>query len=62
MNEYYDVLQLLKKFGIYIYTGKKSQDSIVMESEIKELYDYQFIDKQTYLQALLILRREINKT
>ncbi|PIC65389.1 hypothetical protein CSV79_01850 [Sporosarcina sp. P13] len=61
MNEFYDVLQLLKKFGVIIYTGNKRQDSIVMESEVKELYDHQFIDKQTYLQALLVLRREINK-
>ncbi len=30
-----------------------------MESEVKELYDYQFIDQQTYLQALLVLRKEI---
>ncbi len=30
-----------------------------MESEVKELYDHQFIDQQTYLQAVLVLRREI---
>ncbi|GKV64608.1 MULTISPECIES: YqgQ family protein [Sporosarcina] len=59
MNEFYDVLQLLKRFGIIIYTGNKKQDSILMESEVKELYDYQFIDQQTYLQALLVLRKEI---
>ncbi|ARD46799.1 hypothetical protein SporoP37_00140 [Sporosarcina sp. P37] len=58
MNEFYDVLQLLKRFGIIIYTGNKKQDSMIMESEVKELYDHQFIDQQTYLQALLVLRRE----
>lgn len=61
MNEFYDVLQLLKRFGIIIYTGNKKQDSILMESEIRELYDYQFIDQQTYLQAMLVLRKQITK-
>ncbi|WP_301107393.1 YqgQ family protein [Sporosarcina sp.] len=59
MNEFYDVLQLLKRYGVIIYTGNKRQDSILMESEVKELYDHQFIDQQTYLQAVLVLRREI---
>lgn len=58
MNEFYDVMKLLKRFGVIIYTGNKRQDSMVMESEVKELYDHQFIDQQTYIQALLVLRRE----
>ncbi|ARK20094.1 DUF910 domain-containing protein [Sporosarcina sp. P26b] len=58
MNEFYDVMKLLKRFGVIIYTGNKMQDSLVMESEVKELYDRQFIDQQTYIQALLVLRRE----
>ncbi|PID16814.1 hypothetical protein CSV63_02705 [Sporosarcina sp. P34] len=58
MNEFYDVMKLLKRYGVIIYTGNKRQDSIVMESEVKELYDHQFIDQQTYMQALLVLRRE----
>ncbi len=29
-----------------------------MESEVKELFDRQFIDQQTYIQALLVLRKE----
>ncbi|ARJ37419.1 DUF910 domain-containing protein [Sporosarcina sp. P21c] len=58
MNEFYDVMKLLKRFGVIIYTGNKKQDSMVMESEVKELYDHQFIDQQTYIQALLVLRRE----
>ncbi|ARF15847.1 DUF910 domain-containing protein [Sporosarcina sp. P3] len=58
MNEFYDVMKLLKRFGVIIYTGDKRQDSMVMESEVKELYDHQFIDQQTYIQALLVLRRE----
>ncbi|PIC87931.1 MULTISPECIES: YqgQ family protein [unclassified Sporosarcina] len=58
MNEFYDVMKLLKRFGVIIYTGNKRQDSMIMESEVKELYDHQFIDQQTYIQALLVLRRE----
>lgn len=58
MNSFYDVLQLLKRFGVIIYTGNKKQDSILMKSEIKELFDHQFIDQQTYMQAVLVLRKE----
>lgn len=58
MNEFYDVMKLLKRFGVIIYTGNKRQDSMIMESEVKELYDHHFIDQQTYIQALLVLRRE----
>lgn len=57
MNEFFDVVQLLKRFGVLVYTGNRKQDSIVMEQEVKELFEHQFIDRQTYLQAVLVLRK-----
>lgn len=58
MKSTYDIRQLLKRFGIYIYTGTKMGDIEVMENEIRDLYQYQLIDVSTYRQALLVLRSE----
>ncbi|CAM4226893.1 hypothetical protein AT575_05490 [Streptococcus penaeicida] len=58
MKTLYDVQQLLKNFGIYIYIGKRLYDIEVMKIELKRLYDNGLIDKMDYLNAELILRRE----
>ncbi|WEV45891.1 YqgQ family protein [Streptococcaceae bacterium ESL0687] len=58
MKNLYDVQQLLKRFGIYIYLGKRIYDIELMKIELKNLYDSGLIDRDDYLQAELILRRE----
>lgn len=59
MNHFLDVLQLLKRFGIFIYTGNQQTDIEMMISEVKELYDNGLIVKEEYLPALLILKKEL---
>ncbi|MGG0667612.1 YqgQ family protein [Sporosarcina koreensis] len=59
MNHYLDVLQLLKRFGIFIYTGNQKTDIEMMMSEVKELYENGLIMKEDYLPALLILKKEL---
>lgn len=59
MNNYLDVLQLLKRFGVFIYTGDQKTDIELMISEVKELYDTGLIMKEDYMPALLILKREL---
>ena len=61
MNNYLDVLQLLKRFGIFIYTDDQKTDIEMMLSEVQELYDSGLIMKEDYLPALLILKRELIK-
>ncbi|MFC5603551.1 YqgQ family protein [Sporosarcina koreensis] len=61
MNHFLDVLQLLKRFGIFIYTGNQQTDIEMMMSEVKELYDNGLILKEDYLPALLILKKELSK-
>ena len=39
MKDYFGVLQLLKRFGIYVYTGNRKDDIELMLSEVKDLYD-----------------------
>lgn len=56
----YDVQQLLKKFGIFIYIGDRLAELELMETEIKELYFSNLISKEEMHQALSIIKKEIN--
>ena len=58
MRTLYDVQQLLKRFGIYVYVGSRLYDIELMAIELKNLYDAQVIDKKAYQDAALVLRRE----
>ncbi|SJZ94770.1 Uncharacterized protein YqgQ [Pilibacter termitis] len=58
METLYDVQQILKRFGIYIYLGKRLYDIELMEIEIKNLHKAHLIDDDEYKTARLILRRE----
>lgn len=58
MKTLYDVQQLLKGFGIVIYMGKRLYDIEMMKIELQRLYGGGLLDKQAYLTAELILRRE----
>lgn len=60
MKTVYDVQQVLKRFGIYIYTGNRIGDLELMLFEVKELFESGFLEKNEYQTAILILRREMN--
>ncbi|MGY0692919.1 YqgQ family protein [Virgibacillus sp. FSP13] len=59
MKTVYDVRQLLKRFGTFIYIGDRLADMELMETEIKELYQTQLIRTDEYQMALLVLRKEM---
>jgi uncharacterized protein YqgQ len=61
MKDYFGVLQLLKRFGIYVYTGNRRDDVAMVQSEVKDLYDNGLLMQEDYLQAVLILRNETAK-
>lgn len=61
MKDFYGVLQLLKRFGIYVYTGNKIDDIDFVQSEVKDLYESGLLMKEDYLKAILILRQEAAK-
>lgn len=61
MKNMYDIRQLLKKYGIFVYTGHPIGDIEQMMTEIKDLYAYHMLDKQQYLQAIMLLQKEKNK-
>ena len=58
MKTLYDVQLLLKQFGIVVYLGKRLYDIEMMKIELEALYQNALIDKENYLIAEMILRRE----
>lgn len=58
MKTMYDLRQLFKKYGLYIYTGTRVGDLTMMEMEIRELYDLRMISIHEYQQAILLIRHE----
>lgn len=62
INNFYDVLQLLKKFGFIIYFKDKNDMYEMIEQEIKSLYDYKLLTNDEYLKCILIInQRRMNK-
>lgn len=61
MKNLLDIINLLKRFGIYVYTGNRRDDIDFMASEVKDLYDNGLLMKDDYLKAILILRQEASK-
>ncbi len=58
MESLYDVQQLFKRFGIFIYVGARIYDIELMTIELRKLYDNHLIDQETYMTAWHILKRE----
>ncbi len=61
METLYDVIQLLKKYGIFIYIGNRLAELTLMEEEIKELHQNKLISNTEYTRALLVIKRERRK-
>ncbi|ETA74860.1 YqgQ family protein [Ligilactobacillus equi] len=61
MKDLYDVQQLLKSFGIFVYVGKRMWDIELIALELDHLHDSQVIDDQTFVTAKMILAREHRK-
>lgn len=54
----YDVQQLLKRFNVFVYVGKRLWDIELMAIEVDNLYQAGVLDKDLYMQAKLVLRKE----
>lgn len=59
METLYDVQQLFKQFGMYIYVGARIYDIELMMIELKKLYEGQLVDRDTYLQARIFCKESI---
>ncbi|AYX91158.1 uncharacterized protein YqgQ [Staphylococcus cohnii] len=61
INTFYDVQQLLKKFGFIIYFKDKSDIYEMMEQELHSLYEYSLITKDDYIKSKLIINQRKNE-
>jgi uncharacterized protein YqgQ len=59
MTSIYDIQQVLKKFGTFIYTGDRLADLELMHDELVELYHAQLIEKQLFDSSILVLKQEM---
>lgn len=58
MKNLVDVRNLLKQFGIVIYTGSPEGDVEMMMDELKELQQMGLIEREVYLQAYGVLAQK----
>lgn len=58
MMKFYDVQQLLKRFGTVIYTGNRLADIELMIEEVKELRDAMLLDMEQFKELMLVLQLE----
>lgn len=54
---YYELIQFLKKYQTYIYTGDNLADLDLMEEEIQELYSLGLIDPSLFRDAKLAIKQ-----
>lgn len=57
MNSFYDVQQLLKKFGTYVYTKDIKSDCDLMEFELDELHQSGLLATEDFLKAKVLVRK-----
>lgn len=58
MKKLYDVQQVLKQFGIFVYMGNRLYDIEMMQIELRRIYEAGLMERLDYLEAELVLRRE----
>lgn len=58
MKTMYDLRNVLKRYGIFIYTGNRLGDVDLMENEVRDLYKSNILPIAEYQTAMLLLRGE----
>jgi uncharacterized protein YqgQ len=54
---YYELIQFLKTYQTYIYTGNKQADLDLIEEEIQELYSLGMIEPVFFRDAKLAIKK-----
>lgn len=57
----YDVQQLLKTYGTFIYTGNRQSDLQLMIIEAEELFKAQLLTGNEFTQIKRVLLNEMNR-
>lgn len=58
MKNFYDLLQLLKEYGIVVYMKDKKQRLDLIEFEFRELYRTNILEKEKFLVGIAIINKE----
>ncbi|MCI1283771.1 YqgQ family protein [Lacticaseibacillus songhuajiangensis] len=61
MNNFNDILELLKKYGTYIHLGERLYDMELAAIEIDRLHEAGLIDNAVYARAKIVLNHEHEK-
>ena len=61
INNFYDVLQPLKRYGFIIYFKDKEDMYEMMQQEIRSLYNYDLLTNEEYLKCILIINQRRNE-
>lgn len=61
INNFYDVLQLLKRYGFIIYFKDKEDMYEMMQQEIRSLYNYDLLTNEECLKCILIINQRRNE-
>lgn len=61
INNFYDDLQLLKRYGFIIYFKDKEDMYEMMQQEIRSLYNYDLLTNEEYLKCILIINQRRNE-
>lgn len=57
----FDLKAFLRRWSLFIYTGDREGDYLMIEDEIRELYQAKLIDKEEYSEAIRALAEEKKK-
>ncbi|WP_303677081.1 YqgQ family protein [Staphylococcus aureus] len=61
INNFYDVQQLLKRYGFLIYFKNPEDMYEMIQQEISSLYQYELLSKEEYLKCMLIINQRRNE-
>ncbi|WP_081834667.1 YqgQ family protein [Geomicrobium sp. JCM 19039] len=57
----YDIRQYLLNYNTVIYTRDPKEDLLLMEEELRTLYEFGLIEAKQYVQGRSILRGEVQR-
>ncbi|CAM3325052.1 MULTISPECIES: YqgQ family protein [Brevibacillus] len=52
----FDLNAFLQRFRLHVYTGDPEGDLLLLEDEIRELYELNVIDKEEFMEALAAVK------
>lgn len=58
LKSVYDVQQLLKRYGVFVYVGKRLWDLELMMDELRKIHQNHLMEQSIFLSAMTILKKE----